>query len=495
MPGLVSTLVDELRAVGIPISVGEHIDAASAVASVPLQEKEVLRAALQGALVKSAEHLSAFNMIFDLYTSRRSPTAEGEGEGPNPLSDLSDEELRDALREAMGGDDDLLQSMLADEYVRRFADIEPGRPVAGVMYGIQVNQAADLDGIREDLLQRLGEGGGDEDGEGGTGGGSAEGGGGGGGGGRNRSRGGGRIEEGLPGVRSLRDRLARAEVDRAVDKFRDEIEASIRRALVADRGARAVRQTLRVGLAEDADIASASSAELAAMTAAIGPLAQQLTQVLNQQANYRKRKLSIRGTLRKAMGSGGIPFRIATEPARPPKPDFVVLCDVSGSVASFSRFTLALLIALDSRLSRLRVFSFVDGVADITGMVQEARASGRPLDGELIARESTRFTGSSDYGRVMREFAAEYVPQLTRRSVVLIVGDARSNYTDSSIHAFAQIQEHAGMVYWLNPEPKRAWNEGDSIIAEYARFCHQVEECRNLRQITDFVSSLAAHAR
>ena len=349
MPGLVADLVDELRAVGIPISVGEHIDAASAVASVPLQEKEVLRAALQGALVKTAEHLSAFNLIFDLYTSGRSQAADSDGDGGGtPLSDLSDEELRDALRDAMGGDDDLLQSVLADEYVRRFADMEPGRPVAGVMYGLQVNQAADLEGIREDLLQRLGDG--DQDGEGaGGGGGTGGGGGGGGGGGRSRSRG-GTIEEGLPGVRSLRDRLARGEIDRAIDKFRDEIEASIRRALVADRGARAVRQTMRVGLAEDADIATASSAELAAMAKAIGPLAQQLTQVLNQQAVFRKRKLSIRGTLRKAMGSGGIPFRIATEPARPPKPDIVVLCDVSGSVASFSRFTLALLIALDSRL-------------------------------------------------------------------------------------------------------------------------------------------------
>ena len=141
------------------------------------------------------------------------------------------------------------------------------------------------------------------------------------------------------------------------------------------------------------------------------------------------------------------------------------------------------------------MFAFVDGVADITEMVQEARASGRPLDGEEIARLSTRFTGSSDYGRVMREFATEHSRQLTRRSVVLVVGDARSNYTDPSVHAFAQVQQHAGAVYWLNPEPRRAWDEGDSVIAEYAPFCARVEECRSLRQITDFVQTLASAAR
>jgi uncharacterized protein len=486
MPGLLADLVDELRTVGIPVSVGEHVDAAGAIATIPLRDKDVLRAALQAALVKNAEHLNAFNLIFDLYTSGGPPSDPDEG----PLAGLSDDELRDALRDAIAADDDLLRTMLADEYVRRFADVEPGRPVAGVMYGIAVNQAADLDGIRHDLL----EGDGDGQGEGAGGGGGTSGGGGGGGGGGFRD-GGGAIDDGRPAVRSLRDRLAQAEVDRAIGKFRQEIEASIRRTLVADRGPRAVRATMRVGLAEDADIATASAGELAAMAAAIGPLSQQLTQVLNQQAAYRKRKLSIRGTLRKAMGSGGIPFQIATEPARPPKPDIVVLCDVSGSVASFSRFTLALLIALDSRLSRLRVFAFVDGVADITEMVQEARASGRPLDGEEIARLSTRFTGSSDYGRVMREFATEHSRQLTRRSVVLVVGDARSNYTDPSIHAFAQVQQHAGAVYWLNPEPRRAWDEGDSVIAEYAPFCARVEECRSLRQITDFVQTLASAAR
>ena len=291
---------------------------------------------------------------------------------------------------------------------------------------------------------------------------------------------------------AIRDRLTRAEIDQAIDKFRAEIASAVRRELVADRGARAVRATMRVGLAQDVDVASASAAELEAMAAAIGPISQQLTQALNRQAAYRKRRLSMRGTLRLAMGSGGIPFRLATEPARPPRPDIVVLCDVSGSVSTFSRFTLDLLIALDSRLSRLRVYSFIDGLAEITGLVSEARAEGRRLDPRQVARDSIRRDGSSDYGWVMREFAAEHARQLTRRSVVLVIGDARSNYLDPAVAAFAEIQRRAGQVYWLNPEPRRSWNDGDSVIGQYAPFCDQVRECRNLRQIADFVRSLAA---
>ena len=93
MPGLLADLVDELRTVGIPVSVGEHVDAAGAIAAIPLQDKDVLRAALQAALVKNAEHLSAFNLIFDLYTSGSEQSDAG------PLASLSDAELRDALRD------------------------------------------------------------------------------------------------------------------------------------------------------------------------------------------------------------------------------------------------------------------------------------------------------------------------------------------------------------------------------------------------------------
>ena len=103
-----------------------------------------------------------------------------------------------------------------------------------------------------------------------------------------------------------------------------------------------------------------------------------------------------------------------------------------------------------------------------------------------------RLNGSSDYGFVLREFASGYAHQLSRRSVVLVVGDARTNYGDPAVAEFAEIRERAGQVYWLNPEPRRYWNDGDSVIGRYAPFCAQVRECRTLGRIADFVRSLTA---
>ncbi|HVB45133.1 MAG TPA: VWA domain-containing protein [Streptosporangiaceae bacterium] len=486
MQALLAGLVDELRAVGIAVSVGEHLDAARALSCIALGDKEVVRTTLQCTLVKRSEHVSTFNLLFDLYTSGR-PLRD------SPLADLSDAELRAMARQVVGSDDAFLRRLVADEYVRRFSGLAPGDAVAGVFATIAVNEAADLAGLRADLLAAgaddaaAGDGSGDS-GDSGCGYGGSGGGSGGGGGSMGGGGGGGSGGSGSSRAAGWSD------LDRAIEGFRADLASAVRRALVADRGARAVRATMRVGLAENADIASASAADREAMATAIAPLAQRLTKIMAQQARDRKRKLSIRRTVQRAMGTGGIPFRLATEPLPPPRPDIVVLADMSGSVSTFSRFTLDLLVALDSRLSRLRVFSFVDGVAEITGLVREARFLGRQITTAEAARDAIRF-GGSDYGYVMREFAAEYADQLSRRSVLLVVGDARTNYLDPAEYEFAAIRQRVGQLYWLNPEQRRFWDTGDSVMSRYARWCDRVQECRTLRQIADFVQDLSSQSR
>jgi uncharacterized protein with von Willebrand factor type A (vWA) domain len=473
-----SAFVDELRTVGVGVSVGEHLDAARALASVPLADREVVRSTLQCALVKRADHLDAFNLLFELHFGGTGNAAA------DSLTELAAPELAAALRAAIESGDSQALRALADEYVRRYGGLEPGARVAGVFAMIGASEAADLDAIRDELIAAAGgmAPGSVATGAGGTGeGGEGEGGGGGGSGGGWRAA-----------DAALQERLDRAAADDAVGAFRTELRSSIRRALVADRGAGAVAKTMRIRLAQDVDIANASAAEQEAMLASIGPLAQRLSKILAQQAAYKKRRLSVRRTLHLAMGTGGVPFRLATEPAPPPRPDFVVLADVSGSVASFSRFTLNLLIALDSRLSRLRAFSFVDGLAEITELVSEARSAGRQLGPAEAAQGAIRLNGSSDYGYVLREFAAGYARQFSRRTVVLVVGDARTNYADPAVASLADVSDRVGKLYWLNPEPRRYWDQGDSVMSKYAPHCAQVRECSTLRQIADFVQSLAS---
>jgi hypothetical protein len=144
-----ATMVDELRGVGVGVSVGEHLDAARALASIPLADIEGVRSALQCALIKRAEHLDAFNVLFNLHFVGTRPS------DPGPFADLTDAELAAALRAAIASADAAVLRQLADEYVRRFAALQPGAPVAGVFAMIAASEAADLDGIRAELLAAM----------------------------------------------------------------------------------------------------------------------------------------------------------------------------------------------------------------------------------------------------------------------------------------------------------------------------------------------------
>jgi uncharacterized protein with von Willebrand factor type A (vWA) domain len=46
------------------------------------------------------------------------------------------------------------------------------------------------------------------------------------------------------------------------------------------------------------------------------------------------------------MSSGGVPVDLAFKKPHPPKPELIVLADISGSVASFATFTLQLTFAI-----------------------------------------------------------------------------------------------------------------------------------------------------
>ena len=100
--------------------------------------------------------------------------------------------------------------------------------------------------------------------------------------------------------------------------------------------------------------------------------------------------------------------------------------------------------------------------------------------------------GRSDYGNALSGFAERFATQLTRRTTVLVLGDARNNDLDPQSAALATVRRAAGAVHWLNPEPRDSWNTGDSVISEYAPHCDTVVECRTVRDLRAFTERLAA---
>ncbi len=454
----------------------EHVDAARAMEVIDLGDRGMVRSSLAATLVKDGDHLPVFYTAFEVFFSTRSwqnaeefmgddvdneleregaagasGPGQSRGEGGGASSSLSAQELADLLFRALRDGDRGALRQAASESVTRYAGMEPGRPVGGTYYLYRTLRNLDL----ENLERRLTEG---TTGE---------------------------------GDDQLAQRLAREEAHARIELLKSEIERVIRERLVEDRGAEALAKSVRKPLPEDLDVMHANRDEMAQLERALRPLSRKLaTRLARRRRRRRRGPVDLRHTVRRSLSTGGVPIDLRFKPPHPAKPEIFVIADISGSVASFARFTLHLVHAISSQFSKVRSFVFVDGLDEVTrlfdGVDDPAEAVARiNAEADVIA-----FDGHSDYGRALLSFHDRFAKDITKRSTVLILGDARNNYHQANAEVVADLHYRAKSVYWLNPEPTAYWNSGDSIINQYAPYCERVIECRTLRQLEAFVGEL-----
>jgi len=208
-------------------------------------------------------------------------------------------------------------------------------------------------------------------------------------------------------------------------------------------------------------------------------------------AHTRKRRITRRGTLdvprmiRKNMRHDAHLIELAWKSKRIDKPRVFVLCDVSGSVAYYARFMLMFLYSLGEVLPRVRAFAFCSELAEVTDLF-------RTYDLDEASRRTLaeHGQGGTDYATAFADFERIALDDVDRRSTVLILGDARNNHGDPRTDLLRKIYDRSQRVIWLNPEPRAAWDSGDSEMGRYAAHCHQVNACGSLAQLDRVVSDL-----
>ena len=458
-------MIAELRQIGVPISLSEKIDAVRSLQHLPLAQRDGVKSALRAVLVKSHDHELAFDALFDLYFSPPAGRTEGSepagrpgavngrsGAGAGSLGSIDDAGLTELLLAALRDGNDAMVRTVAGIFVDRHAAVEPGRPVAGTYYVFRTLRAVDPDKLMARLV-------------------AAD-----------------------PDPHEESALLRRLQVDAheaQMQRLRQAVEAEVRRRLVADRGAAAVARTLRHPLPEDVDFLTSSREQIVAMRSVVDPLTRRLAGRLAQKRRHRRRgPLDFRRTIRESLGTGGVPVDPVYRKPRPSKPELFVLADISGSVSTFAAFTLQLMFALRSQFSRVRSFVFVDGIDEVTEVLQQAPDVIDATRHINAMGSGVWLDGRSDYGHALESFWERWGEQVRRRTTVIVLGDARTNYHDPAEGVLKAVRQRAAHLFWLNPEPRAAWNSGDSVIASYQPFCDAVHECRNIRQLKHFVEEL-----
>jgi uncharacterized protein len=457
-------LTHGLQAGGVPTALTEVIDAANALSAVDLIDRSVVRACLRATLVKRPDDEGVFDLLFDRYFGATRPVHEAEpvepsgsapatadDAGSTPSADSSDasndllRKLMDAIRD---GDLDALRALAAG-LVDEFSGLE-GAASTERYHLYRVMRAADLGRLLADAAREL----------------------------RNE----------LDHHDALAAKVASSENDALLEEFRRLIAETIRGRLIDLVGVQDVVRSTRI---EEMEVMKASTTDLRALRDAVKPLARRLAARMAARRRLRNRgKLDLRRTTRRSMQFGGVPVNPAFRDRKASKPDVVVLCDLSGSVAEFANFTLQLLTALHDELARLRSFVFVDGISEVTDLIMTAEHAVDPRF--LVSRPGVVIAdGHSDYAKVFEQFVAEHLSALRPTTTVIIAGDARSNYRPTGDAALKVIAERSKQVLWFNPESSELWNTSDSRIAAYRPHCRAIFEVRTLRQLADAVAELA----
>jgi uncharacterized protein len=454
-----------LRDARVPVSMVEVLDAFACLRHVDLADRTQFRAALFTTLVKRPEDQQAFHVLFDVcFPLTRAPgTApsapaggNGHAHGDPGQADApaaadaamppSDELLR-ALLDALRHDDQAAMRSLAGLAVDRFGGLEAQPEASERYYMYRILRQVELYRL---LAMALGDA---EDPDGAA-------------------------------------RHGREELARRIEEFRRLLAEQVRHRLSATVGAEQAAELYRERRLEDVDFLGANAGQLRELRQAVRPLARKLVARAAQKRRLKRRgRLDVRRTVRRSLSSGGVPVDPAFRAVRASKPDLYVLADVSGSVIEFAKFTLSLLHAMNEEFAKMRSFAFVDGIDEVTGILDEG---GHRMDlrGAFARARVVAADGHSDYGRVFEGFAERYGADVDARSTLIVMGDARNNYRAPGVETLQGLRERARRLYWLNPEPRADWDTTDSLMGVYAPFCDRVFEVRNLRQLTACVDEI-----
>jgi uncharacterized protein len=167
-------------------------------------------------------------------------------------------------------------------------------------------------------------------------------------------------------------------------------------------------------------------------------------------STQRGHAIDLRRTMRRNIKYGGTVVELARKKRKIRKPKIVLICDVSRSMDTYSKFLLQFIYALQNTLGRVESFVFSTRLTRVT---EYFRSSDIYTALDRIAREVPDWSGGTRIGESLKTFNADWALRtVNKHTIVLIMSDGLDT-GDASVleHEMEQIQRRAARVIWLNP--------------------------------------------
>ena len=445
MPQPLDGFIRALRAAEVPVSVRESIEAHETLALVGWQDRRTLKDALGVVVAKTHEEKQRYAHAFDLFFARdelKAPPPEDEDAGTADAAPEPD---------AAAVDVPMAEMLLAGDMQGLAAAMETAAARVGVeeirfftQRGYFTRRILDQMGLREleELARRMREAG------------------------DSRAN---LLERG----RGFLMQEARQFVERQHELY-----------------ARPASERLREEFLERARLSSLERRDFQRMHRLVKRLAKRLAAKHSRRRKVLRRgHLDVRRTLRRSMGTDGVPFKLVWRHRRIDRPKVVAICDVSRSVSAVARFLLLFLYSLHELLSGVRAFAFSDNLVEISATLKDEEVE--VAIEAVLERIGYR---STNYGRALEDFQENFMDAIDRHTTVIVMGDGRSNNVDPRADILREIHDRARRVIWLNPEPRAFWGSGDSEMPRFLPAVHVAKTVATVRHLERLMDDLLEHA-
>lgn len=442
MEQVLHDFISSLRSFGVRISTSERVDAFRAAELVGYQDREILKTSLSAALAKTAVEEERFNECFALFFSfNRFPDHAAEhtlrADSQHPVSPLTRMLISQGHAELMASLMEAVQEAQTNE-IKFFTQ-----------KGLYIHR----------ILSHMGINGLDSD------------------------------------IRLLRQENTPASIQQAaqLQEARDRLFEDVRGFVEREHAlyARAPTEDIMESYLKHAKLGELEKSDYDRMYIIVRKMANRLSDIYSRRTtSFRRGHLDARKTLRESMACEGVPFDIKWKRKKIDRPDVIVICDVSRSVSAVVRFFLLLAYSLNKAVIKIRSFIFCSNIIEASSVFDDY-----PVE-EAVARLQTGagldiVLGPTDYGRALLDFRKNWLDAVTRKTSVIIIGDARNNYGDPQTASLSVIRQRSKRVIWLNPESRSFWGTGDSEMKKYLPYCNIAKECNTLSQLERAIDSLS----
>lgn len=213
------------------------------------------------------------------------------------------------------------------------------------------------------------------------------------------------------------------------------------------------------------DVQEIAAADLPRAQALVAALARRLaTRIARRYRQSAKaRAVDLRRSLRYNLRFGGALFCLKYRRRRPRKPLLVLLCDISGSMARYSSFTLQLLYGLSRTLRQPRCFLFAERLRELD-LRQEAAGSLEALAASL-ERHQEYCGRQTRLDLALQELVEQHRSLLVRKTVLVVVSDTKTQDAERAARLLGEVRGRLKEVIWFNPLPPEEWQRHPAVAA------------------------------